>query len=58
MNKLISRIWAPIALVVDIFLMIDIGTDLLKKYKDRRAKKLATVSATTDAPAPEETSED
>ena len=59
MNKIIGRIWGPIVFLVDALLLIDIATDLVKKYKDRKAKKQTIVSANTEEePAPEETIEE
>lgn len=59
MNKIIGRIWGPIVFLVDALLLIDIATDLVRKYKDRKAKKQTIVSANTEEePAPEETTEE
>ena len=59
MNKIIGRIWGPIVFLVDALLLIDIATDLVKKYKDRKAKKQTIVSDNTEEePAPEETIEE
>lgn len=59
MNKIIGRIWGPIVFLVDALLLIDIATDLVKKYKDRKAKKQTIVSANTEEePALEETTEE
>lgn len=59
MSKIIGRIWGPIVFLVDALLLIDIATDLVKKYKDRKAKKQTIVSANTEEePAPEETTEE
>lgn len=51
MQKLIARIWAPLALVVDALLVIDIATDLIRKYKDRKNGKKQTES-TVEEPVP------
>ena len=48
MNKLIAKVWGPVALLVDALLIIDIATDLIKKYKDRKAQKKN--SATEEEP--------
>ena len=59
MNKIIGRIWGPIVFLVDALLLIDIATDLVKKYKDRKAKKQTIVSTNTEEePEPEETTEE
>ena len=59
MNKIIGRIWGPIVFLVDALLLIDIATDLVKKYKDRKAKKQTIVSDNTEEePAPVETIEE
>lgn len=52
MNKFISKVWGPIALLVDALLVIDIATDLIKKYKERKAQK--NNSATEEEPEVEE----
>lgn len=52
MNKFISKVWGPVALLVDALLVIDIATDLIKKYKDRKAQK--NNSATEEEPVVEE----
>ena len=50
MNKFIGKIYGPLVVMVDALLLIDIVTDLVKKYKDRKAQKLATVSAKEETP--------
>jgi len=43
-----------LTVAVDVLLLLDIATDLCRKYWERRAQKLATVSATTEEePDPE-----
>ena len=40
---------------VDILLLIDIASDLVRKYRERKAAKLATISPETEEePIPEE----
>ena len=51
MNKFISKVWGPVALLVDALLIIDIATDLVKKHKERKAEKQTTES-TVEEPAP------
>ena len=48
MNRYITRIWAPIAVLVDALLIIDIATDLVKKYKDRKAQNNTEPEAATE----------
>lgn len=48
-----------LAAAVDVFLLLDIASDLYRKYQERRAQKLATVSATTEEePDPEDTTDE
>lgn len=48
-----------LTVAVDVLLLLDIATDLCRKYRERRAQKLATVSATTEEePAPEDPTDD
>ena len=55
MNRIISKIWAPLALVVDALLVVDIATDLIRKYKDRKNGKKQTESIVEEpVPATEE----
>lgn len=44
MNRFIYRIYGPLVVLVDALLLIDIATDLMNKYKDRKAEKKAIVS--------------
>lgn len=48
-----------LTVAVDVFLLLDIATDLCRKYRERKAKKLATVSDTTEEePDPEDTTDE
>lgn len=39
MNKLIANVLGPVALVVQVLLIIDLGSDLYAKYKAKKAGK-------------------
>ena len=39
MQKLISKVWGPIALLCDTLLVIDLATDLYRKYKIKKWRK-------------------
>lgn len=54
MNKFISKVWGPVALLVDALLIIDIATDLVKKYKERKAQKNNPATTTEEEPVVEE----
>ena len=53
MTRFIAKVWKPVALLVDALLIIDIATDLIKKCKDRKAKKNNS-AATEEEPVVEE----
>ena len=52
MNRF-TRIWAYIAATVDTLLLIDLATDLWKKYQDRRAKRQNEPISSEEEPAAE-----
>ena len=52
MNRF-TRIWAYIAATVDTLLLIDLATDLWKKYQDRRAKRQNKPISSEEEPAAE-----
>lgn len=55
MNKFIGNVLGPIALVVQVLLLIDLGSDLHAKYKAKQAEKNNIVSPETEEePIPEE----
>ena len=39
MNKFITNVLGPVALIVQVMLLIDLGTDLYAKYKAKKAGK-------------------
>lgn len=39
MQKLISKVWGPVALLCDTLLVIDLATDLYRKYKIKKWRK-------------------
>ena len=39
MNKFITNVLGPVALVVQVMLLIDLGSDLYAKYKAKKAEK-------------------
>ena len=39
MNRLIANVLGPVALVVQVLLIIDLGSDLYAKYKAKKAGK-------------------
>ena len=53
MNKLITNVLGPVALAVQVLLLIDLGSDLYAKYKAKKAEKNNIVSPETEEePAP------
>ena len=48
MKRIIGRIWGPVVFLVDTLLLIDIATDLIDKWKNRKAKKDNTEPVTPD----------
>jgi len=52
--KFLGKIYGPIVVLVDVLLLVDIATDLVRKYKDRKAQKQSTVSdpEVEEEPAP------
>ena len=39
MNKTLGKVYGPLVVLVDLALLIDIATDLIDKWKNRKAKK-------------------
>lgn len=55
MNKFITNVLGPVALIVQVMLLIDLGSDLYAKYKAKKAEKNNIVSPETEEePIPEE----
>ena len=52
MNKFFGKIYGPLVVIVDVLMLVDLATDLVKKYKEHKAKKQSTVSE-TEMPEPE-----
>ncbi len=52
MNRIITRIWGPLVVLTETCLLVDIATDLYKKYKDWKAKKNTNASP-SEKPAEE-----
>lgn len=44
MNKFITNVLGPVALIVQVMLLIDLGSDLYAKYKAKKAEKNNIVS--------------
>ena len=53
MNKLFGKIYGPLVVLVDIALLIDICSDLLKKRRERKAQKNNTEVIDEEDPQPE-----
>ena len=53
MNKFLGKIYGPLVVLVDIALLIDICSDLLKRHKDRKAQKNNTEVIDEEDPQPE-----
>lgn len=51
MNRIIAKVWAPLAFITDIALLTSLVTDLVLQYKDRRKAK----NHSTDSHEPEPT---
>lgn len=53
MNKFIGNVLGPVALLVQVLLLIDLGSDLYAKYKAKKAEKNNAISPETEEePAP------
>lgn len=48
MNKFITNVLGPVALIVQVMLLIDLGSDLYAKYKAKKAEKNNIVSPETE----------
>jgi len=53
MNKFLGKIYGPLVVLVDIALLIDICSDLLKKHKERKAQKANSEVIDEEDPQPE-----
>jgi len=55
MNKFIGNVLGPVALLVQVLLLIDLGSDLYHRYKTKKAEKNNINSPETEeGPIPEE----
>ena len=52
MNKFIGNVLGPVALLVNVLLLLDIGTDLYAKYKSKKAGTNNTISPETTVEEP------
>jgi len=52
MNKFIANVLGPVALLVNVLLLVDIGTDLYAKYKAKKAGTNNTISPETTVEEP------
>ena len=52
MNKFLGKIYGPLVVLVDIALLVDICSDLLKRHKEKKAQKNIEVIDEED-PQPE-----
>ena len=52
MNKFITNVLGPVALIVQVMLLIDLGSDLYAKYKAKKAEKNNIVSPETTVEEP------
>ena len=53
MNRIIAKVWAPLAVITEIALLTSLVTDLVFQYKDRKAKKQQSTDSHEPEPAPE-----
>ncbi len=53
MNKFLGKIYGPLVVLVDIALLIDICSDLLKRRRERKAQKNNTEVIDEEDPQPE-----
>ena len=53
MNKFLGKIYGPLVVLVDIALLIDICSDLLKRRRERKAQKNNTEVIEEEDPQPE-----
>ena len=53
MNKFLGKIYGPLVVLVDIALLIDICSDLLKRHKEKKAQKNNTEVIDEEDPQPE-----
>ena len=53
MNKFLGKIYGPLVVLVDIALLIDICSDLLKRRRERKAQKNNTEVIDEEEPQPE-----
>ena len=53
MNKILGKIYGPLVVLVDIALLIDICSDLLKRHKEKKAQKKNTEVIDEEDPQPE-----
>ena len=47
-----NRFFKLLAVTIDVLLIADIASDLCRKWRERKAQKLATVSETEEEPEP------
>lgn len=47
-NKFITNVLGPVALIVQVMLLIDLGSDLYAKYKAKKAEKNNIISPETE----------
>ncbi len=53
MNKFLGKIYGPLVVLVDLALLIDICSDLLKRRRERKAQKNNTEVIDEEDPQPE-----
>ena len=53
MNKFLGKIYGPLVVLVDLALLIDIASDLLKRRRERKAQKNNTEVIDEEEPQPE-----
>ena len=51
-NNIMNRFFKFLAVTVDVLLIIDIASDLVRKYRERKAQTPTTVSETEEEPEP------
>lgn len=49
MSKILFRVWPIAGLIVDVLLIIDIASELVKKYNDRKNKETSPEPATSES---------
>jgi len=49
MNKIISRVWPTAAFIVDLLFIIDLASDIIQKFKNKKQTNPSPASEKTEA---------